>query len=1107
MKNKGLISLLTAGIIALSQVVSSFGPCMVMAEEALAADSAAVIEIGDAEAFYDFALQCRNQEYSKGREFVLTADIDLADFSNITVPYMDGIFEGKNHSITGLVIDEDISDCGLFRFVGEDGIVRNLTVDAHIVSDEEQQHIGIIAGSNQGIIAECTSKGSINAQSRVGGIAGINEENAKIKDCVNEASIDGKYRAGGIAGENAGLISDCRNSGSINVSSRIKKKVASGDGDAVNISIPNAVTGLAADERANETGGIAGMSSGDVIFCKNDGQVGSSQLGNCTGGIIGRMSGYAAENENYGKISGRQNVGGIVGFLDPYSVKSLDRDYYDEFKAEIDSLHDITDELRDSVKKTGDDLFDDAEVISNRVKNIRNIVRGYADGFESDFDRADDKLDEETDNLKDAVDDMDVKLHIKQLSEHYNRLAADISGILKILAYLKKSITALDGDSKTVADYEKYVNELMDTAKELAEFIEKLAAEYGISVKLANLSKISDIKSDEAPSLQELKNQLNEYAEDARQQIESIREYLSKWPKKAKRLRNALKDSKDSLFTISDIADELFDDTRARAGALKNDIRNEGDALESELDGTRDRLRDDIDEVDANLRRMTDQLTLVRTTISDAKSEIRDRIKDRSVYVDVSEKAQPVESDGRILYCDNHGEVSAHTMSGGIVGCIGIDEVKDTAFDVFDDFKYNDDDSDDEEDDDDESDTDSVTKHVLALVYSCKNAADISSENGYCGGVCGKADYGRIADCESYCDISSEDGKYAGGIAGKSGKIIENCYVLGGVSAKAFAGGVCGKGNDISGNMVCSYLDMPEEEYVKAAGAIAGKVTGTVSSNVFVDNGFGAVDNVTKLQEAKGMSYAAMLGAYDLPAEFSSFTVKFVDGDNTVFTKEFAYGDEYKESEYPNLQGAEGEYAYWEKKTVSPVNRNVTIHSVRRVFVPAVSAADEGKTRLIFAGEFYPDSSMTVRRADDGEWTLIDAVKSIILPDIHYIYTDIYRYDITQEEPVSGNVIIRVAKGTLPANAIMVLDENYQPLSGVIEAEEVESFLSCESVIKDKGYIVVIEHVSNIAVATAIIVLFIVLVCISFLAVVFKRWRGKRRALKNEEKQEVLGEE
>ena len=418
---KKFISLMICTVLVLSAAAPAFaGPEGSESEETASASE--IVEINDTRAFVSFAAGAKLQSFSTGKTFVLRSDIDLSDFEGVSVPYLDGCFEGGGHSITGLKIEGDISDCGLFRYVGKNGFVRDLTVEAEIISGDDQKRVGIIAGTNEGEIVRCTSKGSVNAQSHVGGITGCNEESGVIRTCVNEAAIDGKYQTGGIAGMNMGSITGCTNKGGVNNNPRIKKNQGLGDSDAVNISLPNAVTGFAADERANETGGIAGRSIGNIVYCTNEAPVGHSDLGSDTGGIAGRVSGGIMGCENLALISGRQNTGGIAGALDPYRVVSMDRDYYDELVKEFDSLDEAMQNLSDSGRRLGDDITDNFDDISDRVKTLRDSVRGYFDGYDADIRTARDRIHNEINDISDIIDDMDYDFRLKKLKKHVNVL-------------------------------------------------------------------------------------------------------------------------------------------------------------------------------------------------------------------------------------------------------------------------------------------------------------------------------------------------------------------------------------------------------------------------------------------------------------------------------------------------------------------------------------------------------------------------------------------------------------------------------------------------------------------------------------------------------------
>ena len=70
---------------------------------------------------------------------------------------------------------------------------------------------------------------------------------------------------------------------------------------------------------AQDTGGIAGRSSGTITGSVNHGEIGYPHTGYNVGGIAGRQNGSVVGCENYGSIWGRKDVGGIVGQFEPYT--------------------------------------------------------------------------------------------------------------------------------------------------------------------------------------------------------------------------------------------------------------------------------------------------------------------------------------------------------------------------------------------------------------------------------------------------------------------------------------------------------------------------------------------------------------------------------------------------------------------------------------------------------------------------------------------------------------------------------------------------------------------------------------------------------------------
>ena len=136
---------------------------------------------------------------------------------NDKTPYT-GTFDGQGHTIKGLYVNS-ASDAyvGLFGCL-ESAAVRNLTVDGYV---QGCNTVGGIAGyASNAAIENCSNHCSVtgSSTSKIGGIAGLNFDGAKIIDCYNVGTIRNSnvYEAcGGIVWGNAGTVSNCYNVGTI----------------------------------------------------------------------------------------------------------------------------------------------------------------------------------------------------------------------------------------------------------------------------------------------------------------------------------------------------------------------------------------------------------------------------------------------------------------------------------------------------------------------------------------------------------------------------------------------------------------------------------------------------------------------------------------------------------------------------------------------------------------------------------------------------------------------------------------------------------------------------------------------------------------------------
>ena len=119
----------------------------------------------------------------------LTADIDLSahywvPIGSATSPFFKGTFNGSDHTISGLNInDENLDNAGLFGYANEASI-SNLTVSAGSIAGDE--NVGILAGSLiSSDVSNCSvSATSINGTRNVSALVGYRDIVSGITSCT-----------------------------------------------------------------------------------------------------------------------------------------------------------------------------------------------------------------------------------------------------------------------------------------------------------------------------------------------------------------------------------------------------------------------------------------------------------------------------------------------------------------------------------------------------------------------------------------------------------------------------------------------------------------------------------------------------------------------------------------------------------------------------------------------------------------------------------------------------------------------------------------------------------------------------------------------------------
>ena len=292
------------------------------AEELL--DTPETIHITSAEEFLTFAENCVLDSWSQNKQVLLTADISLEETDFASIPTFGGSFDGGGHTISGLSLTQSLSPAGLFGILQPTAVVKNLTVQGIVAPGGDGLSVGGVAGENYGTVENGTFIGTVVGKTNTGGIAGMNY--GTLRACRAEGSVTGDNRTGGITGYNCGSLTSCRSSASVNTES-VDPTINPKD-IRLDFSMDFSKTAnLDASDAASDTGGIAGYSSGTITSCVNSGSVGYPHIGYNLGGIVGRSCGFVEGCRNEGFITGRKDVGGVVGQIEPHIQTILSPDY------------------------------------------------------------------------------------------------------------------------------------------------------------------------------------------------------------------------------------------------------------------------------------------------------------------------------------------------------------------------------------------------------------------------------------------------------------------------------------------------------------------------------------------------------------------------------------------------------------------------------------------------------------------------------------------------------------------------------------------------------------------------------------------------------------
>ena len=874
-----------------------------------------------------------------GKTYVLTKDIDLSGKKMEPLQVFGGVFDGKGHAIKGFSYSGRQSGVGLFRTVTRDGEVRNLNLEVNMQPTEDMKNVGGIAGINYGLIKNCTVKGYILGIEAAGGIAGRNMKSGRIDSCVNVSEVHGMRRTGGIAGYNEGNIHLCENRGEINAisdtaweikDSRIKNQNEDDEEaedseqnieklipDNMDILYDDLKDALKNDQEVHYTGGIAGVNSGEIEKCGNYTKVGYRHLGYKTGGIVGYDRGLVDSCKNAGTISGRKNVGGVAGQLEPVVKDDFSEDSFKRAQDEADQLVGKITSLQESVKDKDDDIQDKTDRIREDADSLRGSIYGYRDYYRMKDDDMEQKMRSHTSEIRSIVNGMDVNMNTAEANNALKGLKNDLNDIDK----------------------------LMEGAER--------AASNGVAVDMTGYLS----------SVMKLSHSMD-------QEIDTLLESAQKAGKEY----NSLKNSASSLRNSGNSFDDFL---RGAYDSYKSDIRGTDDDLTARIDSiasNMDELSDSLKKADGVIRDQMDGITLsvselsesINSGLDEAREEIdslRNKKSINDLYEDASDKADLSPGRGKITVCFNEGDVICDINGGGIAGMV------DSDFDIQSDLER--------ESSGDVSLIHNKTK--TAIIAGCRNSGAVTVKNDCAGGVAGRMDTGAVESSENFGPVCTTDGDYAGGIAGSSSFTIRDSFSMATVSGNRYVGGIAGYGKNLIDNKALATISEGVREKYGAIAGDVDTENSTVSGNIFVDESVGAINALTFEKEARAVSYDEFKDLPGVPVEAHMMKVSFMSSGEIVKTLMVPYGGSVPESEYPPLENRDNKFGVWEAKDLSDIRQNTIINAVYVSYATTI-ASKEAFPVLLITGLFHNEAwvSYEEEKADDRTEVLPEGFNAVL---------------------------------------------------------------------------------------------------------------------------------
>lgn len=893
------------------------------------------IYISSALDFLEFAQNSALDTWSQGKRVVLAKSISLDGLEFDGVPTFGGTFDGNGYTIYCLKIDQAVAPAGLFGELQQGGVIKNLTVEGTVAPAGTGENAGGIVGENYGTVEDCVFRGTVTGKENVGGIVGVNGESGRISGCTNESAVQGEGMTGGIVGANLALVTQCVNTGTVNITDPDPGL----DVEDLEISGISDLTGfLSADTLhvAKDTGGIAGYSSGTIRGAENHGEIGYPHVGYNVGGIVGRSCGYVFDCTNEGTVYGRKDIGGIAGQMEPYIKLNLSENAIAELKTELQELSGLIDGIINDAEGGSGTLTDRLQTMSDAVDaaaKALNTVGAYGTvvGKVTGSGTASGSL-----GTTVTAPTVDVKAGVEENGSLNVEAGTGVGtgGSLDVSAGTSGDVDASGGISAGTDI--------------VVEPTESESGEYRIVPLDASIE--TGVGTNAGVSVDKQAGASVDVSQGA-----GVDSYLDVDQSAGISGGVSIDASSGSIDTSGNgtASGVVGASAQISIGVSTGNLTSAINAISGQMRALGTEFQTLSETLSEDLRKLNDKVKSITDIIYEAIEEAENQSLD-DAFTDTSAQNVDAVTFGKVRYSTNRASVEGDINIGGIAGSMAMDY----DFDPEDDLTSN------------LSSSVHRAYELKSIIQKCVNYGDVVAKKDCAAGICGAQDLGLIYDSTAYGSAKSDSGNYVGGISGVSCSTILSCYAHLKLSGRNYIGGIVGSGQEDTltgaGSSVTNcYAAVEIEAATQYYGAIAGVYTGTFTENYFVSDGLQAIDRRSYSGQAEPIGHKLLEKEDALPEEFTEYTLKFVVEDEVILEKTVVYGDSMDASEFPEIPEKEGCYAAWDTESLEEIHFDTVVTAVYTPYVTAIESENErGNYRPVFyvEGEFLEGDQLLVKQ-------------------------------------------------------------------------------------------------------------------------------------------------